>query len=78
VKAAALARFDQPAAAQAVLAQALEHEPNNFVTWTLLGDISLRERRTRAAKLDYERAHRLNPRDLTLRALAANPSSGLQ
>jgi UDP-GlcNAc:undecaprenyl-phosphate GlcNAc-1-phosphate transferase len=78
VKAAGLARFDQPAAAQAVLAQALAHEPNNFVTWTLLGDISLREHRIGAAKRDYNRAHELNPRNLTLRALAANPSSGLQ
>ncbi len=77
VKAAALARFDQASAAQTVLRQALGHEPNNFVTWTLLGDISLRERRIGAAKRDYDRAHELNPRDLTLRALAANPSTGL-
>ena len=77
VKAAALARFDQASAAQTVLHQALGHEPNNFVTWTLLGDISLRERRIGAAKRDYDRAHELNPRDLTLRALAANPSTGL-
>jgi UDP-N-acetylmuramyl pentapeptide phosphotransferase/UDP-N-acetylglucosamine-1-phosphate transferase len=76
VKAAALARFDQASAAQTVLRQALGHEPNNFVTWTLLGDISLRERRIGAAKRDYSRAHELNPRDLTLRALAANPSTG--
>jgi len=78
VKAAALARFDQASAAQTVLRQALQHEPNNFVTWTLLGDISLRERTIGAAKRDYDRAHELNPRDLTLRALAANPSTGLQ
>jgi Flp pilus assembly protein TadD len=77
-KAAALARFDQAASAQAVLREALEHEPNNFVTWTLLGDISLRERRIGAARRDYNRAHELNPRDATLRALAANPSTGLQ
>jgi len=77
VKAAALARFDQASAAQTVLHEALGHEPNNFVTWTLLGDISLRERRIGAAKRDYDRAHELNPRDITLRALAANPSTGL-
>ena len=76
VKAAALARFDQASAAQTILRQALGHEPNNFVTWTLLGDISLRERRIAAAKRDYERAHELNPREITLRALAANPSTG--
>jgi UDP-GlcNAc:undecaprenyl-phosphate GlcNAc-1-phosphate transferase len=78
VKAAALARFDQAAAALAVLRQALQHEPNNFVTWTLLGDVSVRERKLKLAKRDYETAHQLNPRDLTLRALATNPSSGLQ
>lgn len=78
VKAAALARFDQAAAAQAVLRQALEHEPNNFVTWTLLGDIALRERRIGAAKRDYARAHELNPRNVTLRALVVHPSTGLR
>jgi tetratricopeptide (TPR) repeat protein len=75
VKAAALARFDQAASAQAVLRQALEHEPNNFVTWTLLGDISLREHRIGAAKRDYTRAHRLNPRDTTLAELSRDPGS---
>ena len=77
VKAAALARFDQASAAQTVLRQALVHEPNNFVTWTLLGDISLRERTIGAAKQNYDRAHELNPRDLTLQGLAANPATGL-
>jgi hypothetical protein len=77
VKAAALARFDQAPAARAVLGQALGHEPNNFVTWTLLGDIALRERRLATAKHYYRRAHALNPRNVTLRALAAHPSSGL-
>jgi UDP-GlcNAc:undecaprenyl-phosphate GlcNAc-1-phosphate transferase len=78
VKAAALARFDQAASAQAVLRQSLKQEPNNFVTWTLLGDIAVRERRIGVAKRDYETAHGLNPRNLTLRALAANPSTGLR
>ena len=77
-KAAALARFDQATAATATLRQALEHEPNNYVTWALLGDLALRERRMGAAKRDYSRAHQLNPREVTLRALAANPSTGLQ
>ncbi len=74
IKAAAFARFDQAAASQAALIQALELEPNSFVTWTLLGDIALRERKVGAAMRDYERAHELNPRDVTLRALAAHPS----
>jgi len=78
VKAAALARFDQAASAQAVLHRSLEQEPNNFVTWTLLGDIAVRERKVGVAKRDYNKAHGLNPRNLTLQALAANPSTGLR
>jgi UDP-GlcNAc:undecaprenyl-phosphate GlcNAc-1-phosphate transferase len=78
VKAAALARFDQPAGAETALRQALAQEPDNFVTWTLLGDIAVRERRMGVAKRDYDRAYKLNPRNATLRALAANPSTGLQ
>ena len=78
VKAAALARFDQAASAQAVLRRSLEQEPNNFVTWTLLGDIAVRERRIGVAKRDYNSAHELNPRNVTLRELAANPSTGLR
>jgi hypothetical protein len=78
VKAAALAHFDQAAAAQATLRQALVREPNNFVTWALLGDIALRQRSMKAAGYDYGVAHRLNPRDVTLRALAADPATGLR
>jgi UDP-GlcNAc:undecaprenyl-phosphate/decaprenyl-phosphate GlcNAc-1-phosphate transferase len=77
-KAAALARFDQAASAQAMLRRSLEQEPNNFVTWTLLGDIAVRERGIGVAKHDYDTAHKLNPRNLTLQALAANPSTGLR
>jgi UDP-GlcNAc:undecaprenyl-phosphate GlcNAc-1-phosphate transferase len=77
-KAAALARYDQAAGAETTLRQALVREPDNFVTWALLGDIAVRERRLDVARRDYTRAHRLNPRDATLRELAANPSSGLQ
>lgn len=78
VKAAALARFDQAAGAENALRQALVEEPNNFVTWSLLGDIALRERRLQVARRDYNTAHKLNPQDATLRALVANPSTGLQ
>jgi UDP-GlcNAc:undecaprenyl-phosphate GlcNAc-1-phosphate transferase len=78
VKAAALAHFDQAAAAQVVLRRALEREPKNFVTWALLGDIAARERRMGVAKRDYDTAHALNPRNVTLRALVANPSTGPQ
>jgi len=78
VKAAALARFDQAAGAETALRQALAHEPDNFVTWTLLGDIAVRERRLRVARSDYTRAHLLNPRDTTLAELSRDPGSALR
>jgi tetratricopeptide (TPR) repeat protein len=73
VKAAALARFDDAAAADAALRAALAREPQNFVTWTLLGDIAVREGDLMAAKADYTHAHVLNPRDPTLAALSVDP-----
>jgi cytochrome c-type biogenesis protein CcmH/NrfG len=73
VKAAALARFDEAAAAQATLRTALQREPQNFVTWTLLGDIAVRRGDLSAARADYTHAHALNPRDPSLLALAADP-----
>lgn len=73
VKAAALAHFDQAAAADATLRQAVAREPRNFVTWALLGDIAVREGRLAAARSYYGRAHALNPRNATLAALAADP-----
>jgi len=78
VKAAALAHFDEAAAAQAALRAALRHEPENFVTWTLLGDIAVRQGEFGTARTDYSTAHRLNPRDPTLRSLAANPRAEAQ
>jgi O-antigen ligase len=77
LKAAALARFDQAAAAERSLLKALAREPNNFVTWALLGDIAARERRMHAARADYLRAHELNPRNTTLRELALNAHASL-
>jgi tetratricopeptide (TPR) repeat protein len=74
-QAAVLARFDQAPGAEAALRAALAHEPDNFVTWTLLGDVAMRERRLRVAKRDYARAHRLNPRNSTLLKLAADPAA---
>lgn len=77
-QAAALARFDQAPAAEAALRAALAHEPDNFVTWTLLGDVAVRERRLGVAKRDYARAHQLNPRNSTLLKLAADPAATLR
>jgi UDP-N-acetylmuramyl pentapeptide phosphotransferase/UDP-N-acetylglucosamine-1-phosphate transferase/O-antigen ligase len=78
VKAAALAHFAQAAGAETALRQALANEPDNFVTWALLGDIAVRERRLRAAGRDYTRAHRLNPRRTTLAELSRDPGSAMR
>jgi UDP-GlcNAc:undecaprenyl-phosphate GlcNAc-1-phosphate transferase len=78
VQAAALARFDQAQAAEAALARSLVREPRNFVTWTLLGDISVRQRLLDAAKRDYTRAHELNPRNTAVRELALDPRAALR
>jgi tetratricopeptide (TPR) repeat protein len=78
IRAAALARFNRPAAAEGALMRALAHEPANFVTWALLGDIAVRERRLSVAKRDYLRAHELNPRNPALAELARNPRGTLR
>jgi hypothetical protein len=77
VKSAALAHFDQASAAVAALRTALAREPDNFVTWALLGDIAVREGRLPDARRDFVRARRLNPLDPTLIQLAQNPRSAL-
>jgi cytochrome c-type biogenesis protein CcmH/NrfG len=78
VKAAALARFDQAAGAETALREALAQEPDNFVTWALLGDIAVREHRLPVARREYAQAHRLNPRDPTLIELSADPAAALR
>ena len=72
-KAAALARFGEGAAARDVLLDATRREPRNFVTWALLGDLSVRRGDLRAARAAYGRASRLNPRQADLARLAADP-----
>ena len=74
-KAAALARFDQAAAARSVLFDATRRERRNFVTWVLLGDLAVRTGDLRAARSAYARALRLNPREPGLARLAADPAS---
>jgi cytochrome c-type biogenesis protein CcmH/NrfG len=53
-----------------VLLDATRREPRNFVTWVLLGDLSTRRGDARAARTEYRRAARLNPRDAGLARLA--------
>ena len=74
-KAAALARFGEGDAARAVLLDAAGREPSNFVTHALLGDLSVRQGDLRAARVQYRRAARLNPRDEGLAKLARDPGS---
>jgi Flp pilus assembly protein TadD len=74
VKASALARFDQARGAERALRAALAHEPDNYVTWALLGDVAVRQGRFSSARRDYLRAHQLNPRNSTLSKLAVRPS----
>ena len=78
VKAAALARFNAGDAAVRTLRQALAKEPDNFVTWTLLGDLAVRMGKLDVAKRNYEHASALNPRDASLRQLATDPKSALR
>ena len=77
-KAAALARFGQAAAARSVLVDAGRREPRNFVTWVLLGDLSVRSGDLRAARGAYTRALRLNPREPGLAQLARDPGSAIR
>ncbi|HSD22802.1 MAG TPA: O-antigen ligase family protein [Solirubrobacterales bacterium] len=56
--------------ARSKLQDALNEEPNNFVTLTLLGDLEVRDSRFAVAADDYQRASDLNPRDVGLQQLA--------
>ena len=56
--------------ARTKLQDALDQEPENFVTLTLLGDLEVRDRDFAAAADHYQRASELNPRDIGLQRLA--------
>ena len=77
VKAAGQARFGQAAPARSTLLAAVREDPNNFVTWVLLGDLEVRLRNFGAAKTFYGHAHALVPNDPTLSSLAADPARAL-
>jgi UDP-GlcNAc:undecaprenyl-phosphate GlcNAc-1-phosphate transferase len=63
LKAAALARLGQATQTEATLRAALARQPDNFVTWTLLGDVATRRGDAVGTRRDYARAHVLNPRE---------------
>jgi hypothetical protein len=56
--------------ARAKLQDALDKEPRNFVTLTLLGDLEVRDSQFAPAADYYQRASDLNPRDVGLQNLA--------
>lgn len=72
-KAAAIARFGDGQAAEDVLRQATRKEPDDFVTWVLLGDLAVRRDNIPAARGFYGRAAELNPQDTGVAALARDP-----
>jgi tetratricopeptide (TPR) repeat protein len=76
LKAAALARFGEAAAARAALTEAARREPREYVTWALLGDLAVRTGDLGRARSHYRRALALNPRDPGLRQSARDPAAG--
>jgi tetratricopeptide (TPR) repeat protein len=69
----AYARLDDYGAARETLLDAARIEPDNYVPPALLGDLAMRHRNYRVARLEYRQALLLNPRDpqLVQSALAA-------
>ena len=74
-KARALAAVNDYAGARATLLSAAAREPHSFTTWSLLGDLALQHGDLRAARISYQRAFTLNPRDAQLQKLAHDPSA---
>jgi hypothetical protein len=70
---AAYARLGDYAGAHGALVEALRVEPDNFVTWALLGDLAVRHGDRSLAMRYYRRAALLNPRDPQLPAFARRP-----
>ena len=70
LEAGALEEDGKRAAARAELLDALELEPENFVTMALLGDLETRAGRPRGRADWYERALARNPADVGLQQLA--------
>lgn len=77
VKAAGEARFNLAHDARDTLSQAARVAPQNFVTWTLLGDLETRAGHVSAARVYYRRALHLDPLDPELAILAVHPVRGL-
>jgi tetratricopeptide (TPR) repeat protein len=72
-RSAAYARLGDYPRARGALLEAIRVEPENFVTWALLGDLAVRHGEPTVAQRYYRRALALNPRDPQLRQLARKP-----
>ena len=70
LQASALEAQGQRDQARAKLQDALDKEPRNFVTLTLLGDLEVRDSNFAPAAVYYQRASDQNPRDVGLQRLA--------
>jgi tetratricopeptide (TPR) repeat protein len=70
LQAGALEDLGRPGQAREELREALDLEPDNFVTYALIGDLEVRAGNVRRARSLYRRALRLNPRDVGLRELS--------
>jgi O-antigen ligase len=70
LQASALESLGERNAARNVLQEALEQEPDNFVTLALLGDLQIRGGEVQDARAYYARAYELNPMDVGLRELS--------
>jgi hypothetical protein len=66
IRAAAFARFGRAGDAEAALYEALRHEPDDFVTYALLGDLELRLGHRKNAIAMYEQARGHNPLEASL------------
>ncbi len=75
LRAAGLARLHAFAPTLADLRQAMATEPDNWVTWALLGDLLTRRGEPGAARAAYAHALRLNPLEPGLRAALGTNAS---
>jgi len=73
LEAASLARLHAYDPAKRALLEAIRHEPHDYVSRALLGDLLTRRGAIDAAVESYARASALNPRDRGLRILGSSP-----
>jgi Flp pilus assembly protein TadD len=77
-KAAAAARLGDARAAQDTLLAAVRIEPGDFLTYALLGDLSVRRRDFARARVYYRQSLARNPREPSLQVLARDPRAAVR